>query len=645
MTVWLAAAPVMLAAVAVLYLPGVVLGSALHLDTRITIVLAPPVSVALIAGSGVIAGLAGRHWSPAWPVVTLAALVIVVLSIRIASHRRTIDIQAMQDCARHLRRDVATRALSWALGSVIGILLTMRLIGTPDALSQTYDAVFHLNAVRWIEDTGNASSFRFSMTAPSGAIYPLGWHTVTYLVLAMSHAPSIMTAANAVDIIVAGPVWTAGCLLMVDQLTDGRRTALTATTVLAFSAPAFPSLPLVYGALFPNFLATAMLPGVIAAVAWCAGVWKRPVRPTQTVIVTGVAVGGLCLAHPNTAVLVFITVAILAWRSVVIVLSGGSPLRSPRSATLLSRAVGWTIVVITVTQTLRPTKGASGWPPLTSTAGAVGEALLAAPHTTQVPWALAGLALLGCTALVRRRTGGWLITLHLLIMAIYVAATAFRDTGLRYTLTGLWYSDSPRIGEFLPVAAVPFAAVGATALLDRLRRLPLPLALRRCTTVTVVSLTAVLGLMCGPTTLRAADRGRTAYTMTDTSVSVSTNEYRLMRVLPSIVPQGDVVAVDPWTGAALAYAVSGTRVSTRHVQEQPSHDGMVVRDLLNQAASDPRVCASLDEKQIRYALAFDGPLIHNGPAYPGFADLSTAPGFDLVAKQGDAALYKITACG
>ena len=41
--------------------------------------------------------------------------------------------------------------------------LVARELNTADAISQTFDAVFHLNAVRWILDTGNASSLSFDM--------------------------------------------------------------------------------------------------------------------------------------------------------------------------------------------------------------------------------------------------------------------------------------------------------------------------------------------------------------------------------------------------------------------------------------------------------------------------------------------------
>ena len=101
--------------------------------------------------------------------------------------------------------------------------ICVRFIDAPDAFSQTYDAVYHLNAVRWIIDTGNASSVDFDMVVSNGTVYPLGWHTLVVLTMRLSGVTSIPLATNAVMCAVAVLVWTSGIMMLTGALTADRR--------------------------------------------------------------------------------------------------------------------------------------------------------------------------------------------------------------------------------------------------------------------------------------------------------------------------------------------------------------------------------------------------------------------------------------
>ena len=59
---------------------------------------------------------------------------------------------------------VAAALLAWR---------TVQVMGTPASISQTYDAVFHLNSVRFALDTGQASSLTIGAMTGRG-FYPAG---------------------------------------------------------------------------------------------------------------------------------------------------------------------------------------------------------------------------------------------------------------------------------------------------------------------------------------------------------------------------------------------------------------------------------------------------------------------------------------
>ena len=136
-----------------------------------------------------------------------------------------------------------------------------------------------------------------------------------------------------------------------------------------------------------------------------------------------------------------------------------------------------------------------------------------------------------------------------------------------------------------------------------------------------------------------------AYLIAADSPSLTPDERALIDELPSLIGDDAVVAVDPASGAALAYALSGTDTTIKHLFHRDDTDLDIVQAKLNRAETDPAVCPALADLGADYALYFPGKSISDVRPYPGFASLNTAPGFELVANQGRAALYRITACG
>ena len=71
----------------------------------------------------------------------------------------------------------------------------------------------------------------------------------------------------------------------------------------------------------------------------------------------------------------------------------------------------------------------------------------------------------------------------------------------------------------------------------------------------------------------------------------------------------------------------------------------IYADLRN-ALTDPDICPALEEEQVEYVLDFGEQEIHGGAhPYPGLEDLESSGAVELVDSEGDAKLYRITACG
>ena len=683
---WSDLLPPLLVAAVLLYAPGGLVAAAARLPIRAAVAVAPALSVALIAGTGAAAPMVGLTWGPgpvagATVIVTLAVLAVSCASTLPASRRsRAVPDDDASDepvatsrggriargraAARRLLSSRSSRSLLgdlglWMISAALMMATCARFINAPDAFSQTYDAVFHLNAVRWILDTGSASSLTFDMVVShGGTIYPLGWHTLVVLTMRLSGATSIPLVTNAVMCAVAGLVWTSGVIALTSALTAGRRAGRVASAVLASAAPAFPLLGLFWGILYPTFLATALLPGILLTAVTAVAPGTPLPRRVVLWLVAGGGCAGMALAHPSLIVVAaLVAVAAAAARTASLALAVRT-LRGARRAalacvlTVLLAAALWSLA-----PALRASKDISQWPPHTSVAGGIGEAVMSAPELTAIVWLPALLIIIGYITAWRRPGLWWVAVTHTVICGLYVLTVSRDLDQTRYDLTGFWYSDAYRLAGFMMVTALPLAGVGACAVADAVARAIVPVlpraahaigAVRGVRTALTAAVIAVLAWQ-GPGSAAMSGnltRFELTFLVTDNSQSLTTDELAVVNRLPELLGPDDVVLADPWRGGSLAYALTGVTTLPRHLTSYSATSPalQVLEESLDEVQTDPEVCPAVRELGVDYVLDFKGRTILDGPTAPGLSDLLPRNGFRPVVRIGDATLYRITAC-
>ena len=666
---WFSLIPVFLAAAVLLFVPGALAGAAAGLRTSLVVAIAPAISIAIIAGTGVVAPLVGLVWGPVPIAAATALTALALLAARLWTARRRPERREAEARRRSEPVTAAAWCVAWPLSAAVTGYTVGRILNTPDAISQTYDAVFHLNAVEWILKTGNASSLRLLLEAPQGSVYPLGWHTVIAAAMRLCGATDIPLATNAMVLVVSGLVWTSGCLALTHVLFHGRPLALLVAAVMAGSFAAFPHVLLTWGVLYPNFLSVALLPALLAAAREL--VPTAGARPTGLVLPAGaLGVGGLGLTQPNTAATLLLTLVILAVARAVTTVRT-PPAERPAGALRRQALVsgGLTAVLVLTWILMRPPRSAGElWGANYAASSSIGEAITSMPAPLWMIWVPAVLAFIGFVAALRTDGYRWLAALHATTGALYVVARSTPDADLRFFLVGIWYNDSNRLAALLPVTAVPLAALGMLAVARWTRALSAQLsdaqwargARKRLTAigervrilswwrwaaypavVTALVLTGPLSTAMSNTVWLLEQ----TYLFSPGSPSITPDERALIDELPDLIDKDAVVAVDPRSGAALAYALAGVDTTLKHLLHRHDPEVYVIQDKLNKAATDPTVCPAIRKLGATYALYFPGKTISNQKPFPGFTHLDTAPGFELVARQGDAALYRITACG
>ena len=692
---WLSLLPILLSAAALLFIPGALVGASAGLRTPLIIGLAPAISIAIISGTGVAAPILALPWGlTAVATATAVACLAALATRRLMAGRYPQDADSGATGLRPGLRSIAVWCAAWPLSAAATGLTIGRILNTPDAISQTFDAVFHLNAVEWILQTNNASSLRLFLEAPQGSVYPLGWHTLVALTMKLCGATSIPMATNATVLAVAGLVWTSGCLTLTHVLFHGRPAALLTAAVMAGSFTVFPFVLLNWGVLYPNFLSIALLPSLLAAIRALVptGDASPTPRPAGLLPATALGAAGLGLTQPNTIATLLLASVILTTARLITSLRAPldeRPANALRRQSLITGALAVGLVIVWLY--MRPPRESAIWGPSYATSGSVGEAVTSMPVQLPVIWVPAVLTLLGFIAALRTNGYRWLAALHATTGALYVVARSAQDGDLRFFMVGIWYNDASRLGGLIPVTAVPLAALGMLAAarwgreacgacgriiqgitasraretrgLPGLRRVSRvlgsvwgacerliasgrarPLVWRSSACCVIVLLLVATGPLSGAMSdsVKILEQ---SYMLAPDSSSLTTDEYALINELPSLIEPDAVIAVDPKSGAALAYALSGADTTVKHLFHRHDADLDIIEKKLNRASADPAVCTALKDVGATYALYFPGKTISNQKAFVGFAHLDTAPGFELVAERGQASLYRITACG
>ena len=639
---WLSAIPALGVAFVLLFAPGYLIARLLSLRGLWVWAFAPLASLSVIAIASLWSSAVGMTWSWTPVVLTAIAVAAVAAAVNVLSRRGR-------------ERPVPTRRTGllslWVLAGAAVLIgaQVITVIGSPENISQSFDNVFHLNAVRYVLDTGSASPLTVgSMTSETGGVwfYPSGWHGTVALVAQISGA-SIMTASNATTILVAALVWPASVLLLTRTLMGGSPVVMIAAGALSGLIPAFPILMLDYGVLYPYLLGVALVPAALAAMLALLGLDREePSRPAVILVfaVLG-ALPGIAVAHPGAFVAWMVLAMVAAVIAYIALLR-----RRPGRAAVIRYSVVMGVAVLAAAgawKVLKPAAEARGWPVEQSVAQAIGQAITVAPTYGNVPWIVVALLAVGVVAAFRERRRPQVFALAALFVVgmLYVVASALPWHQLRDLLTAAWYNNAPRLAALLPLVVIPLAAGGAAVLVRWIRERLASTDRKR--PVLVVTSAIVLLALGGQAyaSLEAVRMASAVYMYTDDSRLLTLDEKTLLERIPEEVPEDAAIAGSAWTGAGLAYAFSDRDVLMPHMLMDFSDDDLEILDDLVDARPGTAVCEAIDRTRVLYLLDFGTREIHGAEhEYDGLADPEDSDALTLVDEVGDARLYRVTGC-
>lgn len=679
MTAWIPAATTLLWAAVMLLIPGLVVGVAFRLRGLWLWAAAGPLSVSVIAVASVMLSFANIPWGvPGVAGTTVVLAVIVALLVRVWWKQPRLNPGG----GSTFPTLGWVTALALGLGGALMLWRTSQAIGGPENISQTFDNIFHLNAVRFILDTGDASPLRIGlMNSPQGNLgfYPSGWHALVALV-AESSGASIPLATNSTILAVTAIIWVAGAMLLARTALGNRPAVTIVVAVLATGFVGFPLLLIFYGVLYPLFLGLALVP---AALATLLGITRLgPFTPGMTTATQGLLVlaliPGIALAHPGAfmGLLAFSVPLVSVWAWCAF---REGPHRL-RTALLFAGFVAGGIVALVA---VRPPREQATWQSVMSVPQAGMRFLTGALTHPPTPWLLAGLVLVGVVvALVRHRKQDFaLLGMYAMAGTLFVIVAGVADWRIRFWTTGVWYQNIPRIEAITVLAVLPLAVLGAVWLLDALQWLlgrrdeamwhgvaahrdtpelatndpgygtgtsSSSSGLRRALHAAAAAVLFVLllvGTVMSAQVSKLVSMSAESYDYGDNAALVSKDELTLFSRMTDSVPEGATIVTNGWTGAGLAYAFTGRWVTMPHVMVDFTDDTLVLNDSLNTAVPGSKVCEAAEREGAKFVLDFGRREVHGGDhPFPGLADLESSPAVELVDREGEARLYRIVGC-
>lgn len=667
---WFDEAPQFVLAAALLFVPGLAVAVAARLRGFRTFAVAPGISVSMVAISAIGAPFVGIPWS---------LLPVVVLTAIVAGLAFAASVVAGKGAKLRLEAGDSSR---WLMGSSLlavvlaAFLISRRLtnaIGQPDSFSQTFDNVFHLNAIRYILDTGSGSSL--TLNAMTGAAsYPAAWHDLVSLLISI-YGGGIPESVNVINIVVAAIVWPLGCIYLAQTVWGSRPAVLLSAGVLSAAFGAFPISLLDFGVLYPNFLAVALLPLVVAISLEVINLSAVTIHSRVIAGLVLLAVlPGLALAHPSAAMAWIAMMAapaayVYARLLVRTLTSVPGRTRLISSASWSAVAVIAVVVVRILWDTVRPPAEAAFWPPVESSGQAIGEVLASSAIGRPVAWAVMALTVIGIFVIIRSGRQVWFLGTYAAVAFLFIVVSSFPADEFRTYWTGIWYNDPPRLAALLPMVTIPLACRGAVFIWELLlqgfmrgvevwqlkrsggsdRPVKKGGSVRPDLYIAVAGLLVVLAL--GAATQRgsvrqAQDSLASSYRLSADSPLISSDELQLIDRLPEEVPADAVMVGNPWNGSSLAYALADRKLIQLHILSAVPEGTAALLNGPTPSKDDPGVCPVVHKLNIDYILDFGHREVHGRDSgYKGLDSLIASGKATLEDSEGEAKLYKLQLCG
>lgn len=652
---WLSVVPGLIGLAALWTLPGYALVRLLGVRGLVAWGAGPAVTSGYAGVVAVAYGLVGITWSLGTFLLAVLAAALVALSIGLALGTLTHPAGVRAAGQRALvRTERLWLAAAWTLGG--GVIAATMMVGMrhADQPAQAWDAVYHLNALWFIRDTGNGSSLGglAPMYADTVApYYPAVWHSIVAIAPGFEE---VAEAANASSVVLGSVVWIGGLVALARVVWPSTALPVILTPVLAASYVTFPAIAVSMLGVWPYALSVACIPGTLAVMI---STLRRDLGwrlHTAYGLALAWAVAGVVLSHGSGLFsLVLLAAPLLAvllarqarryWRRGHRVLVGvmvvvGTTLALVGSLVVLSSSP--VEAIVSYERGGQPTY----WPGIGALL--IDHPLIYVYDIRSVNLVVTALVVTGIVLSLRRRHARWLIVALLAAALLTLLAAGPPENPVR-VLAGFWYTQASRINQLFVIPAVMLAAGGGAWVAHRVARW-------RGVSITVAALALVVGVVALTFGLRWSMHVQIMSSTYSTwpiawGTMLEEDEIAMVDRAAETLPEDAVVLGEPTAG--LPYLLHRSGVEVVYPQLTPiagSPERMLLADRFDQWWRDPEVCEAVRALGVTHVYA-DELTFQEGAKWEeetaGLRNIGTdRPGYSFVDEGGQASLWRFTGC-
>lgn len=660
---WFALTPLFIFALALLYLPGVLVLRIAGFRGTLMVAGAVPVSLGIVAASGVVA----RNLNVPWGMPPLLTGTFAVAGFAWMVARLILGKLPSVVTPATLARPKYASATTiitvvWVSLMSAAAVVNMR---APDLPVQQIDATFHQSLPWIITQSGDASMF----SAPGYAMgmraistyYPMVWH----ILVATIGGPQQIIEASNVMLVLLPFIWFMGLGALALEAFPRSRWAPAAVVSAGMLFPAFPSYMQVRLPVWPNALGLVLIPAIVALLLRC-------LRLLETFTEVGrrrslIALLGFILAYLGGIATYPIT--LFATLFLIIPLAGGILLRIREVIAIkFGRKVAFVSALAAIALVGVMLLLLAVWNPnliafLFRDSYASFADILGKLKAMITMWPLggggklmylaylliAGIIGLGLVIAFRHPKQRWVV--YSWIIAFVMLAAAYFPLGPLTSLTGLWYNSPYRL---IPLLILPTALLTGSIWqwvenkIVQARPWQDPRRLQLLGAV----LTVLLAVVIPQTTYAARAQLMEPEDENPDKVPVflaDESEIEMLQRLRTELDPNLMVLGDPTNGSTLVEPISGHRTVFPHITFRTlDTDALYLAQHFNNLKTDPRVCQILRHYGIGYYYQDEpGKVSGMNPKEraPGLYNVDTSTGFELVDSADTAKVFKIEACG
>ncbi|WP_460477615.1 DUF6541 family protein [Brachybacterium huguangmaarense] len=597
-----------IAAAAILYLPGIALLTALRCRVPFRIGLAPAATAALFGVSGFAFAPLGIRWDP----VPVAIAIVVGVSLA-----ALLGFALSRGGIARDRPDSQPKSPVAVIISILGALAAAAVVLVPvlsssvglGSIASSFDAVFHYNAVAYVRADGRATPWTAlsGMYAGQDTFYPVSLHLLAAFV-----PGSPVEAMNAMLLVILASSGFTMTSLLWSVAPRSLPTTLTAI-VIASTVPAVslffsvPVMVLVMG-LWPNALAAVVFPAVLAAALHSIRVidslrrhrtWRsRAVHLLDLTPEVIVIIGGV-LIHPVILFQLGVVVFALGVVHAALVARVQRRRAIAQAALLVAVLVAFDVAGATVLRGMALTaKVETGLPTTVITLMADRPRITAIPLKASYVVVVYVLALVGAVYAIRSRSRLRCALVSLLCVSFVIAlGTAYSWTPLS-SLANPWYQARERVMPVVTTAVIPLAMLGGCWSIGLVRR--------RWPRHTALAVALLVGSAAVPAVGTATDPQRlpsVVELMSDSGARegyyvayVGKGEADFIARSAAELPHDALVLGDPAEGASMYWAIGDRAVLYPHLGRPSTSQQRTIAANADKLDQDPSVCALLQRQ-------------------------------------------------